>query len=106
MPRVGCTTIVMVFAGLVAATPAFAQVRDRYDNSLNLQAPLSRQQRPVVNNAPRQRQPDNCNPALPIDKVLGCTEPDRVSAPPPTVPCTPKTALRNPDLGALPDTCP
>jgi hypothetical protein len=105
MPRAAKAMIVAALASLSMIGQALSQVRDRYDNSLDLRAPLSRQPRTVVTNTPRRELPDNCYTGITTDKNISCVAPNRVAAPPPGVPCTPKTALRNPDLGALPNTC-
>jgi hypothetical protein len=105
MPCAGKAMIVAALVSLFVTGQALSQVRDRYDNSIDMRAPLSRQQRTMVTNTPRRDLPDNCYTGVTTDKTIGCVAPSQVTAPPPSVPCTPKTALRNPDLGVLPNTC-
>ncbi len=92
-------------ASLSGAGQALSQVRDPYDNSIDMSAPLSRRQSTSVTNAPRRVLPDNCYTGIATDRNIACAAPSQVTAPPQGVPCTPRTELRNPDLGVLPNTC-
>src|SRR6476619_7890993 len=86
------------FASLSVTGQTFSQGRDRYDNSLDMRAPLARKPRTEVTNAPRRDLPDNCYTGVATDRSAACAAPSQVTAPPPSVPslpCTPKTALRN-----------
>ncbi len=98
--------VVASVAGVSMTGQAFAQTRDPYDNSLDMRAPQARKPRTEITNTPRRDLPDNCYTGIATDRNIGCAAQDRVAAPPPGVPCTPRNALRNPDLGALPNTCP
>ena len=107
MRRYRDTIAVAVLLGLVAAAPATAQVRDRYDNSIDMRAPLSRQQQNTVINNQRRDLPDSCYSSIATDRSVACTAPTGVVPLPasPGVPCTPQSALANPALGPLPGTC-
>jgi hypothetical protein len=109
MYRLGSAMILTAVVVLSVAGEAASQVRDRYDNSIDMRAPLSRQQqRTLVDNPPRTL-PDNCYTGVATDKNVACAAPSRVTAPPtalPTVPCTPRTEARNPALGPMPGSCP